>query len=540
MKRFSKKQMKVFYKKSFSRAIITILAVMLLILPLLGYWVYSSNMNEKISTINQQNKKDYDSISAMFDNCMRICWYFATYDATNPYLKIDLGVEQYKAVVSKEIDSFMACYNYISSIQLQSTDYTISRGTWYPEAFSLLQNHNGYDIYYAKNSDWPHLIQIQYSPALNFTVTLLINSDECGKAHLSNGSVFAAKDGTVLVSGDPLQIGQNVSQVFGVSLDQQAQKSSNVYASQLPYGSNTYIVTTYDMSNVQQAVTLEILLIVFVACMASVAMIWILSVILKRIYAPIDNTLQILRYYLPQDWEFEERDTQYISRAIHAQKYEVATESVVRKLRQSQLHVLHSQISPHFLCNSLEVIKWKIIKQVGINPQIERSLSIIGSFFENAYEYSKMITTVAEEIVRTENFMFIAKNCFNERLEIIWQVDSQLHDTPIIAMTLQPLIENSVFHGFLETEKTPIIRISIFSQNENIVVEVADNGVGMPQERLDSIKAGLADDEYQQKHIGIKNTHLKYKLLYGESYGITDIKSGPEGTSITLIYPMLE
>lgn len=537
MTKISEKSVVKFHNKTFKFFISTVLVFILIFCSVVEYWVYKSNISERTSVIVEQGNKDYDNISNMFDNCMRICWYFATYDTVNPYIKIDLGMEKYKSVILKEIDSFMAGYNFIEYIEVKSSEYTVSKGDYQNADFSLLQQHNGYDIYYTKNQEWPQLVKICYSSVANFSVTLVINSEEFGKANLSANSFFIAADGTVIFSADQFKIGRNISELFDNSITVNSKSSNKYFIKSRTYGENSFVYLVYDMQDIKRAIISQMLLILFVVIMITVVIVILINYSLKKIYSPIDKTVQILKYYLPNNTEFLDKDTEYISKAIHTQGYEASTENIIKNIRQSQLHVLHSQISPHFLSNSLEVIKWKIIEMIDINPQIERSLSILRTFFDDSYKYSKMISTISDEIIKTENYCTIAKYCFNEDLEIIWDVDNSIYDKSIIALTLQPLIENSVFHGFSNTNSIPIIRISIKSKSDKIIVTVSDNGMGMTSERLESIKKSLLDDEYSEHHIGIKNTHLKYNLLFGKDYGITEIKSDENGTSITLIYP---
>ena len=113
-------------------------------------------------------------------------------------------------------------------------------------------------------------------------------------------------------------------------------------------------------------------------------------------------------------------------------------------------------------------------------------------------------------------------------------------DSAIVSMSLQPFFENSISHGFSRKETNPKICVRISSADNLIYIEIEDNGKGMSKATLDSILESLKNDEYAHKHIGIKNSHLKLKLLFGEEYGVTDIQSTSKGTYIKITIPKLE
>lgn len=208
------------------------------------------------------------------------------------------------------------------------------------------------------------------------------------------------------------------------------------------------------------------------------------------------------------------------------------TQSAILQIRKSQLYTLQSQISPHFLGNSLDIISWKAVDVMGIDNPISESLNVLSLFLSNSYEYSSVFLTIREEIGKTNEYIKLAKSCFIKNLTLNWQVDNDLLQYSIISLTLQPLIENSIVHGFRypESREHATINISILRQGNDIDITLEDNGSGMSEDTLKELRIALFDEEISKHHIGLKNCHLKLKLLYGPKYGITRIDSSPSGT----------
>lgn len=215
-------------------------------------------------------------------------------------------------------------------------------------------------------------------------------------------------------------------------------------------------------------------------------------------------------------------------------------DAALLRIRKSQLITLHAQISPHLLGNALEAIKWEIIDKLGYNTQLEHAIASLSLFLEDSYEYQQMITSIGAEIERTKYYADMMVYCFFDRLQIEWDVAEDVMDCAIVSMSLQPFFENSISHGFSRKEKYPKITVRISSSDDLIYIEIEDNGRGMSEATLSSIMESLKDDEYGHKHIGIKNSHLKLKLLFGEEYGVTDIQTGETGTYVKITIPKIE
>lgn len=250
--------------------------------------------------------------------------------------------------------------------------------------------------------------------------------------------------------------------------------------------------------------------------------------------------LCVFTYAMPDNESMMESDALFIKKCIKRYSTTQNVDAALLRIRKSQLITLHAQISPHLLGNALEAIKWEIIDKLGYNTQLEHAIASLSLFLEDSYEYQQMITSIHAEIERTKYYADMMVYCFFDRLQIEWDVADDVMDSSIVSMSLQPFFENSISHGFSRKEVNPKITVRISSADDLIYIEIEDNGKGMSEATLVSILESLKDDEYAHKHIGIKNSHLKLKLLFGEEYGVTDIQSTPNGTYIKITIPKLE
>ena len=265
-----------------------------------------------------------------------------------------------------------------------------------------------------------------------------------------------------------------------------------------------------------------------------------LSLILGYIYKPIKDVAQVLKYHMPDNDRMLEEDAEFIKNCMQQYSTSEDVDAALLQIRKSQLHTLHAQISPHLLGNTLDVIKWELIDITGENSKLASSIGALSLFLTESYEYQRMITSIGAEIARTKYYVDMMVYCFFERLQVEWIVDENILNCAIVNLTLQPYIENCIEHGFTREEEDPRIVIRIGeSEYHNIYIEIEDNGSGMPEEILDSIKTSLKHGETANKHIGIKNSHLKLKLLFGDDYGVTELLSNENGTYVKLTLPKI-
>lgn len=197
--------------------------------------------------------------------------------------------------------------------------------------------------------------------------------------------------------------------------------------------------------------------------------------------------------------------------------------------KETLLQLLQSQINPHFLYNTLDLIKWKILdndKEMGI-----RMINELSCYFRMSLNTGKDIITLNDELNLIKAYLNIQSIRFEGRFSTVFDIDKSAVETKIPKFSIQPFVENALIHGMLERRNTNgLLRIVIKRTGEDIFISVIDNGVGMDKETLQRIETGAA----KGSSFGIFNVKERIRLFYGDAYGIS-IKSCPEvGTTVTL------
>ena len=185
--------------------------------------------------------------------------------------------------------------------------------------------------------------------------------------------------------------------------------------------------------------------------------------------------------------------------------------------QDARLQTLMMQLNPHYLYNTLNVINW-----VALREHAKKSSSLIVSLsrmLRYTSDNRRDRTLLRDDIEWLEQYIVLMQARFEGLFTVSWDVEPELLEARLPKLFMQPLLENSILHGFSDRKTGGEIRIRIRQEGSDAVAEVADNGVGMSPERIEQVlgQAGAS--------IGIYNIHKRLQLMYGESYGLS-IKSG--------------
>lgn len=204
--------------------------------------------------------------------------------------------------------------------------------------------------------------------------------------------------------------------------------------------------------------------------------------------------------------------------------------------RELELKVLQTQINPHFLYNTLNSIKWMatIQKASGIG-EMATSLSRL---LRNMAKGVTDEISIENELNIVEDYVTIQRFRYGESFKVNYQVPDELKQYKIIKFTLQPLIENAIFHGLEPKTDMGIIEISMSETEYDLKITVYDNGIGMSKERIDYIMQGkMENGENNLNGVGINNVHERLHLYYGKNYGIVVESQVSEYTKIIISIP---
>ncbi|MDP4091325.1 MAG: sensor histidine kinase [Bacillota bacterium] len=200
--------------------------------------------------------------------------------------------------------------------------------------------------------------------------------------------------------------------------------------------------------------------------------------------------------------------------------------------KEAELRALQSQINPHFLYNTLDVIYWT--SRMEKAPKTGEIINALAKLFRLGLNRGSEITTVKKELEHLENYLIIQKMRYDEVPQIEIDVDRSLDEYSTIKVILQPLVENALIHGIADLEGEGRVRITGRAEGKEIVLVVSDNGVGMDEETIKEIFQG---DFQAKKGFGLKNVNERIKLYFGEKYGIKIDSQKGKGTRVEIRIP---
>jgi two-component system sensor histidine kinase YesM len=284
----------------------------------------------------------------------------------------------------------------------------------------------------------------------------------------------------------------------------------------------------------------------FAALVFSVVAAWSLS---RSIYAPIKKLHDVTTTITKNDGQalmtsdnVDEITELGLSFNIMIGKIRDLLASKIKEqenLKKAELRALQAQINPHFLYNTLDTIIW--MAESNKTQQVVEIVSALSKFFRISLSKGRDWITIAEEIERTRSYLIIQKMRYRDILDFDIDLDERVKDNTILKLILQPLVENALYHGIKNKRQGGAIHVRAKMNNEDeVLLEVEDNGIGFTPEKLAQLQTELAtdsDDIKAESGFGIGNVNNRIRLYYGKQYGLTVQSEYNTGTCVTLIIP---
>ncbi len=216
---------------------------------------------------------------------------------------------------------------------------------------------------------------------------------------------------------------------------------------------------------------------------------------------------------------------------------ELAKKSILdeREKRLSELKALQNQINPHFLYNTLDSVIFLISKNE--NAKAEETIIALSKFFRISISRGRTIIPLENEIEHVMNYLKIQKLRFGKSLEYEININTDIKGLYVIKLILQPLVENSIVHGFDELDNPGRIKINVSKENKFIRFDIIDNGYGILESKIKEIYSNLKNIS---KHdgVGIKNVYQRLKIYYGEEADLKIVSVLDKGTNIQIFIPI--
>jgi len=210
--------------------------------------------------------------------------------------------------------------------------------------------------------------------------------------------------------------------------------------------------------------------------------------------------------------------------------------------KQAELTALQSQINPHFLCNTLESIRGQAL--LDGNNEIAKMMEALASYFRYSISRRGNFVTLRDELNNIKNYMMIQSYRFNNRFSleiIIDEEDEKAYDYLIPRLILQPVVENSIYHGLEVLPEGGKIIIEVTLTENILILTVSDNGKGMDAKTLAELNARIRSANMEAGEdgtgIALPNIHKRIQLLFGEEYGVNIYSTLNQGTDVEIVLP---
>lgn len=209
--------------------------------------------------------------------------------------------------------------------------------------------------------------------------------------------------------------------------------------------------------------------------------------------------------------------------------------------KQAQLEALQNQINPHFLHNTLETIRMKAL--INSDKEVANMIKILAKLFRITLDRTQNVVTLKDELEHVETYVSIQNMRFNNRFNLQINIPPELKNCSIIKLSLQPIVENCIVHGFSNTYENETIAINASYDDTDIIISISDNGKGFDADNLERMLKKLDKREImlssKEEHnsIGIVNISERITLEYGPDYYLTISPNIPHGTTVILKIP---
>ena len=204
-------------------------------------------------------------------------------------------------------------------------------------------------------------------------------------------------------------------------------------------------------------------------------------------------------------------------------------------LRKTELKALQAQINPHFLYNTLDSIQW-MCEQDNSKDAV-KIVGALAKLFRISISHGNEFIAISDELKHAESYLIIQSYRYKNQFTYSFDVDKSVLDCMCNKITIQPFIENAIYHGLDRMVDEGEIKIIVERRGKDIAIIVKDNGLGMTEEQC---KAVLQKGRSDSKGIGVKNVDDRLKIYFGEEYGITIDSELDVGTTVTIKIPKIE
>lgn len=571
------------FNSIFLRTFLFITALTVIPFIVLSIMFYSNTLKSIREEITLENSYIFDNSVNIIDRTLMevdtLTSSLASNESTQLYTINNVSTDSFKTI-SRLAKTLPIIYRYIDSIYIYSepTDTVIMDNNSIPlsdlsdtdwiNAYRAVTSPKGTIIPRSKNNVYPQLITIikpiYVADEKKGAIIMNINAQSIYNSMLyqqyKDGRLFflVNADNKIIISSElsyfntyPDDIGLNTltiesnpkNSVYEINDKNYVVLSGDSTISDYKYIS-AYPLELYEhkLSTMKlQIIGILLLLMIIIFILAYVASV--------RSYSPLNEIISFLDNSQPPADSIEEEDKNelmYIINSIQTHindktKMAEILEERMKLLRKSQYDMLQTQINPHFLYNTLETINWMAYNMSNSENPVSKSLINLASFFRNTLT-SGYFVSIENEIKYTKEYVNILALRYGDLFDIEWDIDESILSYTIIKICLQPIIENAVYHGIKQKNDKGLIKIKGLCDDNNIILIVSDDGIGIEKDALDELNKTLSETSFtnEKSHIGLSNVNQRIKIIFGDSYGIHVESTVGVGTDVYVTIPKKE
>lgn len=355
----------------------------------------------------------------------------------------------------------------------------------------------------------------------------------------NNGIIISHKDKSMIGNSSDLY-----SKLDGDKGEIKRDKNIIVY--QKIQGWNWYIVNEIPKIFLIRDTYITLIFIILIMGLVGFIVLLILYKLNNKLYEPIDVVVKSMDEVAKGNLEirienkYEGTDFKQITRGFNVMIEEInllmdRVKNEENQIKQIELNRLQSQIKPHFLYNTLECIHWQALADGSKNAS--NMVKALARFYRVSLSSGKLLISIDEEIKLINNYLIIQNMRYSDIVKLNVNIHKEYYDVLIPKMTLQPLVENSIYHGIkIKNGLKGEIYLSAIADENKIIVSLSDTGVGMNQEEIDTINNSISIFD-ESSGYGLRNVNKRIEMAFGREYGLFYRKNEKGQTTVDISLP---
>ncbi len=324
------------------------------------------------------------------------------------------------------------------------------------------------------------------------------------------------------------------------------EENDYIYTFSIPILNNSFTLH-YEVKNtfllqIKSIVTNQLFWLIFFSIIVSMITALIISSGLRK---PINKLIETMKVVGKGDLdaqidlnkrndlhELQEEFNKLVKKLKNLQEENIENQHL---MHEAQIAFLQAQIKPHFLYNMLATIKGMI--SYSSPDEVKQAIVTLTKLLRNSFDFSQELRTLKEHLAIIECYVEMQNYRFSNRFTLQIEATSQAMRTRMPPLLIQPIVENSIIHGFSEKEEDCLIHIKAHTEDDYLIITIFDNGEGMEQEKIDQIMR--LEPTQNCSHVGLANIIKRIKYFYDDNCSISIHSSVGEGTTVTCVLKRL-